>query len=56
MKRFLDVVSEEMMAAFKAAGYDEKWEELRYPTDRICASISVMEQWREQRYITKRPL
>lgn len=24
MKRFLDVVSEEMMAAFKAAGYDEK--------------------------------
>ena len=53
MKTIIELISNEVMTAFKEAGYDEIWERLRCRIGRTCVNISVMVLWQVQKYIIK---
>ena len=50
MKKFLELISEEMGKGFEAAGYEAQLGRVTVP---ICANISVTARWRAQKNTIK---
>ena len=55
MKKFLEMLTEEMQQAFTAAGYDGSLGKVMLSNRPDCANISVTAPWREQSCIKKPP-
>ena len=53
MKKILDLISEEVMQAFEAAGYEKNWVKYLSLTDLIYVNISAMAPWQVPRNIRK---
>ena len=53
MKKVIEILQEELSAAFEKAGYDKNMQRLVFQIDLIFASISVTERLRQLKSTTK---
>lgn len=53
MKKFLELISEEMGKGFEAAGYEAQLGRVTVSNVPICANISVTARWRAQKNTIK---
>ena len=56
MKKFLDLIADEMKAAFAGCGYEESYAKVVLSNRRISVNISAMALWQLQKPIKRNRL